>query len=53
MFPRHGGTFRIALVRKKSPARGEGFLLFSVQRNNKIRMISGIGIPTSQSRMGM
>jgi hypothetical protein len=38
---------------KKSPAECGGFLMILCQRSSMTRMMSGIGIPTSQRRMGM
>jgi hypothetical protein len=41
---------------KKSPATKRGIFFVAggvVQRNSRIRMMRGIGIPISQSKMGM
>jgi hypothetical protein len=38
---------------KKIPRQEQGILGMMLQRKSRMRMMSGIGIPTSQSRMGM
>jgi hypothetical protein len=40
-------------LQEKSPAATRGTFNRNAQRSSKIRMMMGIGIPTSQSRMGM
>jgi hypothetical protein len=42
-----------ALAKTKKIPRDAGDFQTLLQRSSKIRMIRGIGIPTSQSRMGM
>jgi hypothetical protein len=44
---------RPIVSQKKSPAEAGDFVAPSDQRNSRIRMMRGIGIPMSQSRMGM
>ena len=45
---------QVPLFRKQIPRLGGGFgRMGSVQRNSRIRMMRGIGIPMSQRRMGM
>jgi hypothetical protein len=54
MWSTEAGSSNCAGVEKNPPrAAGNFFSAPVVQRNSRIRMISGIGIPTSQSRMGM